>query len=135
MTMTVEEGFPITLPCLSTDEDDDYDERSWYDGRFDDDDDDDDDDDNEQAQERDILFRQNENGDIDIEKGKDRGMSINEGNFSLDIKGANLTDNGTYTCHVKSKKKGSETWDNLDLKLYSEYRVFKYTKLHTYVYI
>ena len=123
MTKTVEEGSSFTLPCMSADKDDDYDERNWYDGRFDDD---------VPANLTKVLFRQNENGSMVIEKGNKRGMSIKTNNFSLGIEGAKLKDNGTYTCHIKPKKR-NETWDNLDLQLYSEYHVFIYTTLVTYI--
>ena len=106
----MEEGSFITLPCLSADTYHEYDERNWYDGWFD-----------EPPMMNETLFRQNEAGDIVIATGSNKGMSINEGNFSLDIRRAKLTDNGTYTCHVKPKERGSETWDYLHLKLYSEY--------------
>ena len=111
--MPAEEGFSVTLPCLSTNEKDEYDERSWYNGRFNR---------KNSPKENDTLFRQDEHGDIIISNGT-LGMLIHKDNFSMSIDPAKLEDNGNYTCCVYTEGFWGDrkTWDQIELQIYSEY--------------
>ena len=96
------------LPCLSADEDDGYNRRSWYDGWFD-----------QAPKGHLILFKQNKRGKIVTCNGSP-DMTVNKDNFSLVISSAKLTNNKTYTCYVYTNRR-KKTWDYIDLQIYSEY--------------
>ena len=111
LTKTVEEGSSVMLPCLSVDENDDYDERSWYDGWFD-----------EPQGEDSTLFKQEGTGNIVIDNGLP-DMSVNKDKFSLVISSAKLGNHTVYTCYVYTDAlmKYKETWDYIKLHIYSKY--------------
>ena len=114
MTKIVEEGSFVTLPCLSEDKHDEYNERKWYNGWFNK---------TNSPEESDILFRQHRGGDIVIGNGT-LDMSINKDNFSLSIDPAKLKDDGTYTCYVYAYIPlwpDRKIWDHIELQVYSEY--------------